>query len=537
MRAILLVFFLAVTTLPAQITYNRLLHAKEEPQNWLTYWGDYSAIRHRTLDQINTKNVKDLRLAWMYQTGRAGVNETVPLVIDGIMYATVGDGIAVAIDARSGRPLWSYHHNFPPGHATSGVNRGFGVLGERLFMVTPDSNLVALDIRTGRLIWQAEMAPYKAGTHYATLAPLVIKDKVLVGISGGEQAVRGFIDAYDAATGKRAWRFWTIPSPDEPGGDTWLADSWQRGGGPAWLTGTYDPQLNTTYWGIGNPGPDLYGGDRKGDNLYSCSLVALDPDTGKLKWHFQFTPHDLHDWDATETPMLLDLNWKGRVRKVVVQANRNAFFYVLDRETGEYLLGKPYARQDWAKELDSKGRPILMSTYEPTQDGTHTCPGLAGGNNWMATTYNPLTKLFYVSVQEACNIYYSAPPVYQEGKPYWGSVFRGPNNEETWGALKAIDPTTGETKWEFRYHQPSWAGNLSTSGGLIFSGDEDGYLMAFDAAGGKNLWKINTGVRLVTAPITFMVNGKQYITMPSGAAILTFTLPDELTAAKPAASK
>ena len=498
----------------------------EEPQNWLTYWGDYSAIRHRNLDQINTKNVKDLRLAWMYQTGKTGALETVPLVIDGIMYATLGDGVAVALDARSGRPLWSYRHTYPKDRTPTGVNRGFAVLGQRLFMVTPDSNLVALDIRNGRLLWQSEMAPYKQGTHYATLAPLVIKDKVLVGISGGEQGVRGFIDAYDSATGKRDWRFWTVPGPGEPGSETWLGDSWMRGGAPAWLTGTYDPQLNMTYWGIGNPGPDLYGDVRRGDNLYSCSLVALDPDTGKLKWHFQFTPHDLHDWDAAETPMLLNLNWKGKMRKLVVQANRNAFFYVLDRESGEFLLGKPFARQTWAKELDSKGRPILFSNNDPTADGTRTCPGLAGAANWMAPSYNPQTKLFYFSVRESCDVYYTAPPVYVEGKPYWGSVFRGATGEQGYGMLKALDPTTGETRWDFKYYQPPWGGTLSTAGGLIFSGDEDGYLMAFDAVNGKNLWKINTGSRLVTAPITYKVGSKQYLTMPSGAAILTFALPE-----------
>lgn len=511
--------------LSAQVTYNRLLHAIEEPQNWLTYWGDYSAIHHRDIDQINTANVKDLRLEWIFQNSKGGALEPVPLVIDGIMYVTLGDGSAAALDARSGRQLWSYRHSFPSGHSTSGVNRGFGVLGDRLFMVTPDSNLIALDIRTGRLIWQAELAPYKAGTYYATIAPLVIKDKVLVGISGGEQGVRGFIDAYYAGTGKRAWRFWTIPGPDEPGGDTWLGDSWMRGGGPAWLTGTYDPKLNTTYWGVGNPGPDLLGDVRRGDNLYSCSLVALDPDSGKLKWHFQFTPHDLHDWDAAEAPMLLDLNWKGRMRKLVIQANRNAFFYVLDRETGEFLMGKPFARQTWAKELDSKGRPILMGNNEPTPDGTRTCPGLAGATNWMAPAYNPQTKLFYFSVQEECDVYYSAPTVYLEGKPYWGSVFRSASNEQTWGMIKALDPMTGETKWDFPIYRPSWVGTLSTSGGLIFTGDEDGYLMALDAASGKVLWKLNTGARLVASPITYKVGNKQYITMPSGAAILTFALP------------
>jgi alcohol dehydrogenase (cytochrome c) len=292
------------------------------------------------------------------------------------------------------------------------------------------------------------------------------------------------------------------------------------------MTGTYDPQLNLLYWGIGNPGPDLYGDVRKGDNLYSCSLVAIDPDTGKLKWYFQFTPHDLHDWDAAETPMLLDLDWRGKARKLVIQANRNAFFYVLDRETGEFLMGKPFALQTWSKGLDDKGRPVLLPNTDPSADGTHTCPGLAGATNWMAPSYNPQTKLFYFAVREQCDVFYTSPPVYVEGKAYWGSVFRGATEEKEWGMLKALDPLTGETKWDFRYYRAPWSGTLSTSGGLIFAGDEDGYLMAFDALNGKNLWKINTGTRLVTSPITYSVNGRQYLTMPSGGAILTLALPE-----------
>lgn len=517
---------LALASLSAQqVTSDRLVNALKEQQNWLTYWGDYSAIRHRDLKQINTSNVRNLRLDWMYQTGETGAFETVPLVVDGVMYFTAAHGIAVALDARSGRQLWQYKHAFPSGRNATAVNRGLAILGDRLFMVTADSNVVALEAKTGRKIWQAEMAPWVPGTHYASLAPLVIKDKVIVGISGGEQAVRGFIDAYDAKTGERAWRFYTIPLKGEPGGDTWLGDSAQHGGGPAWMTGTYDPQLNSLYWGVGNPGPDLFGDVRKGDNLYSCSLVVLDPDTGKLKWHFQFTPHDTHDWDAAETPMLLDIDWKGKPRKVVVQANRNAFFYVLDRETGEFLMGKPFARQTWAKELDNKGRPILMANTEPNTDGNRVCPGLAGATNWMAPSYNPQTKLFYLAVREQCDIFYAAPPVLIEGKSYWGSVFRGVTDEKESGSLTALDPATGETKWAFKYFKAPWAGTLSTAGGLIFSGDEDGYLMAFDAATGENLWKINTGTRLVTSPMTYMVGGRQYVTMPSGGSILTFALP------------
>ena len=512
-------------TLTAQVTPDRLVNALKEPQNWLTYWGDYSAIRHRNLSQINTSNVKDMRLDWIYQTGESGAFETVPLVVDGIMYITAPKGIAVALDAKSGRQLWRYKHSFPEGHNSSAVNRGLAILGDRLFMVTADSNLVALDAKTGRLLWQSEMAPWVPGTHYATLAPLVIHDKVIVGIAGGEQGVRGYLEAYNAATGKRVWRFYTVPLKGEPGGDTWGGDSATRGGGPVWMTGTYDPKLNLTYWGVGNPGPDLFGEVRPGDNLYTCSLIALNPDTGELKWHFQFTPHDLHDWDAEETPMLLDLEYRGKMRKLVLQANRNAFFYILDRETGEFLSGKPFARQTWAKQLDDKGRPVLADKATPSPDGAPVCPGLAGGTNWMAPSYNPDTRLFYFPVREQCDVYFSAPPVYVQGKPYWGSVFRGWTEQKEWGMLKAWDPISGTTRWDFKYFRAPWAGTLSTAGGLIFAGDEDGYLMAFNARTGENLWKLNTGTRLVTAPITYEVDGRQYVTMPSGGAVLTFALP------------
>jgi alcohol dehydrogenase (cytochrome c) len=508
------------------VTYGRLLHALDEPQNWLTYWGDYSAVRYRTLNQIDTANVKKLGVDWIYQSGKSGSWELVPLVVDGIMYISAPDGMAAALDAGSGRELWRYNYNFPPGHQTGQANRGLAMLGDRLFMVTPDANVVALDSKTGAQIWQTEMAPFIPGARYATLAPLVVKDKIIVGISGGENGVRGFIDAYDAATGKRAWRFYTVPLKGEPGGDTWAADSATRGGAPAWMTGTYDPQLNTIYWGTGNPGPDLYGDVRKGDNLYSCSLVALDPDTGKLKWYFQFTPHDTHDWDAAETPMLLDLPIDGKPRKLVVQANRNAFFYVLDRETGEFLKGFPIARQTWAQGLDTKGRPVRLPNSDPSGEGTRICPGLAGGANWMAPTYNPVTKLFYVPVREACDLYFSSPPVYKPGKGYWGTFPRSDTAEKGHGFLKAIDPVTGKAKWMFRYYREPWAGTLSTSGGLIFAGDEDGYLMAFNASSGELLWKLNTGSRIATAPITYMVKSRQYVTVASGGTLITLALPE-----------
>lgn len=507
------------------VSYSRILNALKEPQNWLTYWGDYSAIRHRDLNQINTSNAKELRVEWIFQNQR-GMNQTMPLAIDGILYLTTGVNHVYALDARTGRELWHYEYPLPPEvKLVNGyINRGLAVLDGRLFMATVDAHVVALDIRNGKLLWDSEMAPNQNG-YGATLAPLAVKDKVIAGVSGGEYGIRGFVDALDATTGKRAWRFYTVPATGEPGGDTWLADSWKRGGGPTWMTGTFDPQLNTLYWTVGNPGPDLYGDVRKGDNLYTCSLLALDPDTGKLKWHFQFTPHDVHDWDANETPMLLDLPWRGKQRKLVVQANRNAFWYILDRETGAFLMGKPFARQTWAKGLDDKGRPVVKANTDPTDEGNAICPGLAGASNWMAPSYNPQTKLFYFSVRESCDVFYASPPSFIEGKPYWGSVFRGVTEEKEWGLLRAMDPLTAETKWEFRYNKPPWAGTLSTAGGVLFSGDEDGYIMAFDAANGKPLWRFNTGNRLSTSPITFVVDGRQYVSIASGTTLLTFALP------------
>ena len=516
----------AAAALGQPVSFDRIVHAASEPQNWLTYWGEYGAVRHRALNQIDTGNVKDLRVDWMFQTQQTGAFETVPLVVDGIMYLTAAGGYAYALDAVSGRQLWMYKYPLATGKgfANGTVNRGLAVLDGRLFMATPDAHLVALDARTGGLLWNSPVADSDKG-YSATLAPLAIKDKIIMGVTGGELGIRGLIDAYDASTGKRVWRFWTVPSKDEPGGDTWLTDSWKRGGGATWMTGTYDPKLNTLYWGVGNPGPDLFGDARKGDNLYTASLVALDADTGKLKWHYQFSPHDTHDWDACETPMLLDLKWKGRDRKLVVQANRNAFFYVLDRETGEFLMAKEFQKQTWNKGFDAKGRPISIPNTDASVEGAKVCPGLGGGANWMAPSYNPETGFFYFSTHITCDVYFAEPPVYVAGKPYWGSVFRGQTEEKESGRIKAIDPLTGETKWDFELMHSPWAGTMSTSGGLLFAGDEDGYFMAFDSRSGKLLWKINTGNRLVTAPIAYMVNGREYVTMPSGAAVLTFALP------------
>jgi alcohol dehydrogenase (cytochrome c) len=517
----------------ADLPFDKIVNAASHPQEWLTYWGDYHATRYRDLNQIDDANVDRLRLQWIFQTGVPGAFETVPLVLDGIMYFTANNSSAYAIDARSGRELWRFQYTIPKDArpCCGTLNRGLAMIGSRLFMATPDAHLVAIDSRNGRLLWDSEIIPAN-GIYGASMAPLAFKDKVVVGVAGGEKGNRGLIDAYDAATGKRAWRFWTIPAKGEPGNETWGGDSWKHGGAPTWMTGTYDPELNTVYWGVGNPGPDLYGDVRPGDNLYSDSVVALDGDTGKLKWHFQFTPHDVYDWDAAETPMLLDLPWNGKPRKLLVQANRNAFFYVLDRVTGEFLMAKPFARQTWAKDIGSKGRPVKNPGVEPSAEGTRVCPQSAGAANWMAPSYSPATGLFYFNVREGCDVYYSSPPVYEEGKGFWGSIFRGETGERQWGRVTALDPLTAKTKWTYKLYQAPWAGTLATSGNLLFAGDEDGYLMAFNAKTGELLWKINTGNRLATSPITFELDGKQYIAMPSGSVLLAFALPDEVVAGK-----
>ena len=395
----------------AEVTYDRLVHALEHPADWLTYWGDYGATRFRNLTQITDKNVAQLRLEWLFQTGAPGSSETMPLVSNGVMYLTTPESGVDAVDARSGRRLWHYQYRIPKGakYCCGNLNRGLAILGRKLYLLTPDTRLLAIDIRNGSVLWNVEVASSEGGAYGGTEAPLIVKDKVLLGTAAGDYGIRGFVDAYDAETGKRVWRFWTIPAPGEPGNETWGKDSWKHGGGATWLTGTYDPALNTVYWPIGNPAPDLYGDIRPGDNLYTDSVVALDADTGKLKWYYQFTPHDVYDYDATETPMLVDLPWQGKTRKLLLQANRNGFYYVLDRETGQFLMAKEFVKQTWAKGIDSKGRPIRIPGLDPTPKGTLVCPQCAGGTNWMAPSYSPLTHLFYFNVREGCDIFFSNP--------------------------------------------------------------------------------------------------------------------------------
>jgi alcohol dehydrogenase (cytochrome c) len=522
MSALLLLTLLAQS---GPITPERLVRATAEPANWLTYSGTYNGHRHSPLAQITPANVARLRPVWVYQSREAGKIETSPIVIDGVLYLTEKPHIVTALDGRTGRPVWSYRRARVKVSTCCGeVNRGPAVLGDGLFYTTLDAHLVALDRRTGVLRWEVEVADYRLG-HSMTAAPLAVKDKIIAGISGGEFGIRGFLDAYDARTGKRAWRLWTIPGKGEPGNETWSGNSWKTGGAPTWVTGTYDPELNLLYWGTGNPAPDYNGDARKGDNLHSNSLLAVDPDSGKLRWAFQYTPHDLHDWDSNQVPVLIDAPFGGRARKLVAHANRNAFFYLLDRVTGEFLLGAPYAKQTWATGLDPRGRPLRRPGMEPSEKGTLVYPGLAGATNWYSPAYNPDTRLFYVQAHEDyAQIFHKRDTPYKPGGRFEGGSARDVEGSEHYGVVKAIDPTTAKIVWQFPLHSAPSGGVLSTSGGLVFSGNREGFFFALDARTGKPLWRFQTGGLIWANPITFAVDGRQHVLIPAGQAIFVFAL-------------
>ena len=506
------------------VTYGDLLGGLKDSSRWLTYSGDYTGQRHSPLTAITRDNVQHLKPEWTFQTGtttRGRGFEATPLLWDGVLYVSGSNNLAWALDARTGRTFWQYRRELPTDltyGAQAPVNRGFAMLDNRLFMVTLDAHLLAFDRASGRVLWDVVLADYKVG-YAATLAPLVIDGKVIVGISGGEYPTRGFLDAYDPATGKRIWRFNTVPGPGQPGSETWPATAgvMERGGGGTWMTGTYDPELNLLYWGTGNPNPDYYGDDRKGDNLYTNSLIAIDAGTGALKWHYQFTPHDTHDWDANHVPVLAD--WPGR--KVVMVANRNGFFYVLDRRTGELVVGKPFTDTTWARELGRDGRPIVLN------DGNKGClPDMWGGTNFNPPSYDPSLRLFFVNARETCATYEPQAPVIAPGRTAFGGVVRM-DRDRAYGALRAVDAVTGERKWEFRYPQPTMAGVMSTASGLVFAGDHEGNFMAFDARTGKNLWRYATGTPIWgAAPMTFMLDGRQHVVIASGTTLLSFALPN-----------
>ena len=522
---LILLLLAAGAVLHGQVPYERILKAHLEPGNWLTYSGDYQAHGYSALDLINTSNVAGLKVAWMYQIGTTHHFETMPLVFDGIMYITEPPSDVTALDLRTGRPIWSYRRSLPKGVIVccGQVNRGLAVLDDQLFLGTVDAHLVALDLRTGRVRWDVEVADYKEA-YSITVAPLAVKDKVIVGIAGAEYGIRGFLDAYDAKTGKRAWRFYTVPALGEPGNETWSGDSWKTGGAPTWVTGAFDPESNVVYWGTGNPSPDMIGDDRKGDNLYSDSLLALDADSGKLRWYFQFTPHDVLDMDANQVPVLLDANFRGRPRKLVLFANRNGFYYVLDRLTGEFLVGKQFAKQNWTSGLDQNGRPKFNPAAVPSPEGALVYPDDDGTANWFSPSFDPKTELFYQNVREKGAIQKRTHASYEPGHLFMGANRLPIPGEEPWGALRALDWRTGETRWEFRVHTPPWCGVLSTAGGLVFSGTMEGDFFAVDASTGKLLWRIQTGGAIWSNPISYLSESQQFIVVSAGTTVIAFSV-------------
>ncbi len=522
----------------AQVTFDRILAAGKEPQNWLTYSGSTFSQRYSTLDQITPANVKNLELQWIFQARSLEKFEATPLMVDGVLYTVEAPNNVVALDAVTGRVLWIYAYT-PSKDARpccGRVNRGLAILGNTLFMGTIDAHLLAVDAKTGVPLWNVKVADAAAG-YAITHAPLIVKDKVIIGTAGGEYGIRGFIAAYDTKTGKEDWRFYTVPGKGEPGNETWAGDSWKTGGGSVWVTGSYDPALNLTYWGVGNPGPDWNGDARKGDNLYTDSVVALDPDTGKLKWYYQFSPHDEFDFDAVQVPVLVDMQWKGSPRKVMLWANRNGLWYVIDRTTGQFLFGKPFVDVNWMNGFDEKGRPMRVPGKVPTPEGTVIKPGNQGGTNWYSPSYSPRTGLFYIpSWTNYSSVYTKQPVEYTEGRLFAGAMPQSPvpmvrsgpvnlkNDEEGTGAVRAFDPKTGDMKWEFKMSDVTDSGILTTASNLLFVGGREGYFFALNANDGSLLWKVSVGGQVSSGPMTYSLNGKQYVAVSAGNALYTYAL-------------
>ena len=497
--------------------------------DWPTYNGDWSGNRYSALKEIDTSNVRRLTPAWLFPVANAQHLEGTPIVVDGTMFVTTANE-AYALDARTGRPIWHYTRPLTKGvigDAGGAINRGVAVLGDRVFMVTDHAHLIALSRLTGKLLWDVAMADFRK--HYgATGAPLVVGDLVLSGTSGGDEGDRGFVAAYNPATGTRVWRFWTLPARGEPLAATWKGRALEHGCGAAWLTGTYDSAAKVLYWPTGNPCPDYNGDERVGDNLYSSSVLALDPRTGTLRWYYQFTPHNLHDWDATETLALIDADFHGQPRKLLMQANRNGFFYVLDRTNGQVLLTKQFVHNmTWSSGIGADGRPVVLHESDPTEQGTRACPAIEGATNWMSTSFNPATHLYYVMTLEACSIYSKSSAWWQQGKSFYGGAATPVPGEARQKILRAIDPQTGNIAWEVPQigDALSWGGVLSTAGGVVFYADDAGAIAAVTATTGAPLWHFHTNELLKASPMTYAAHGKQYLAVEAGSQIIAFALP------------
>ena len=510
------------------VTYDRLVRAADDPGNWLMYSGQYDGQRFSRLDRISRDNVERLELAWVRQLPTLGQVQTSPLVVDGVMYLTTPDNEVYALDAATGHVFWTYRHDQSDTLTLccGKQSRGVAMLGGRLYMTTLDARLIALDAATGAELWDRRIADNLAG-YSMTAAPLVVRDMVVTGTGGGEYGIRGWVDAYDAETGERRWRAYTIPGPGEPGHDTWAGDSWRTGGASTWMTGSYDPALNLIYWGVGNPGPDWNGATRAGDNLYSDSVIAIDADTGEIRWHFQFTPHDVHDWDACQIPVLVDTVFRGRERKLMLWANRNGFFYVLDRENGRFLLAREYAAQTWALGIDDSGRPIRAPDMEPTPEGRLVFPEVNGASNWWSPSFSPATGLFYTMAYDGGATFYSAEADYEPGKLFVGGGYARDEPVDTYvSAVRAIDPHTGRRVWEHRVQPKSMSGVMATAGQLVFAGTVAGNFIALDAETGEHLWRKALGGEIIAAPITYLARGRQQVTISAGHAVFTFALRD-----------
>jgi len=496
--------------------------------NWPSYNGDYSGRRFSSLKQITRENVAQLKAQWVFHSPTTGDLEVTPVVVDGIMLLGAANDV-FALDARTGRAIWHYERPISEGlidDASQHHNRGVAVWHDRVYIETDNAHLLCLDARSGNLLWDV---PYTDGNknYGATSAPLVVKDKILVGTSGGDDGVRGFLAAYDARTGKLAWQFWTIPSPGELGSESWPGNSYLHGGGTTWLPGTYDPQLNTLYWGASNPSPDFDGAVRPGDDLYTDCVLALDPDNGKLKWHFQFTPHDLYDYDAVETPVLVDAKYHGEDRKLLLEANRNGFVYVLDRTNGQFLSAIPFAENmNWATGIDPQGRPIRTGV-QPSAEGTRVCPGYSGATNWYAPSYNPETKMLYFLSLEECSIYFLKPQVFSEGRTYYSTGVRHDPGGQSHKILLAYGLDSGKFAWKYPQagNGHSGGGTMTTAGGLVFFGDDAESFEAVDAWTGVPLWHFQTGQMMHASPMSFLLDSKQYVAIASGNDIFTFALP------------
>ena len=510
-----------------RLTYERIRGAASEPHNWLTYWGNYQGTHYSDLQQITASNVGRVQAAWARQLPGSSVLEATPLVVDGVMYTSGPPGMVVALDAASGRQIWRYQRTQKVRNPNeiNPYNRGVAILGSRLFVGTLDAALLALDARTGALLWEVQMADPMQGFS-VTSPPLPIKDKIITGIAGGEFGIRGFIDAYDPATGARLWRFSAIPGPGEFGHDTWAGDSWKLGCGATWLPGSYDPDLDLLYWAVGNPCPLYNGAGREGDNLFTSSVLALDPATGQRRWHYQFSPHDTHDWDSNQDMMLVDRVFHGEARKLLMHADRNGHFYVLDRTNGTFLAGTPFTTQTWSSGFDARGRPILTAGSQASAAGNVIAPSIGGGTNFQAPSYSAATGLVYLAYQDGGQRYISDTPAYEAGRQYSGGRGAATGQPRTAG-IKAIDPESGRTVWSFPLAQGSLtAGVLATAGGVVFASSREGYLFALDARTGASLWRFQTGAQIDASPISYAVGGRQFVAVSAGNVVYSFALPE-----------